>query len=494
MTEDSKESYTSNYISNYLSIVLVYFLRMIVPFLIIVLIGRFYSQEEFGRYAVASAFMGVVGLILNFGLSNVVSFEIASLKKEEKEYREKITEILKISVIVFLIFSIMSLLLTGTVLYFINYSAEIKGIIIALFFGYFFMAINFIMSGVFIGMKEMKALIPSYIAILMFTVGVVTPFIFLKKSLYLIASLWSLSQSIGIWIFLFLLKKKSLLVRSEFNKRKIPMFIKRSIGVGLENVVFRLGTNLANILLPFYLTAAQIGIFNGAFKPFVLLIAGNQITFLFFNPYIASKRDDLKREKERILEIFGRVNMFFSCTIIILPLFFSHFINTFIFGNKLLDSISYMALLAIGYLVCYLPPYSFPLKALGKEWKASLSSIGQLIINVFAIIIFVPRYGIRGAVYAILVSFLGYWIVNILVYVMEELRPISNIYPYISFIIFSLLNGLLVKSVFGQIIHAIAFFLAINLIGAYFIFLSKTEKKVLFSYLRRNKTNAPFKS
>jgi len=474
----------SNYISNYISIIFVYFTRMLIPFLIIILIGRFYSPEEFGRYAVATSFMGVLGLFLIFGTSNVTSFEIASLRKGEEELQKKIAEILKTCIIILLIFSVIGLFLMSIILSFINYNKEITKIIIALFFGYFFMAFNSVMCAVFIGIKEMKWIIPSNIANLISVVIIVLPFIYLKKPLYLIALLWSLSQFVGIIVTTYLLKKNGFLVDSKITKSKIYRLIKRSIGVGLDNVIYKLGVNLTNIILPFYLAEVQIGIFNGAFKPFVLLIAGNQITIQFFIPYLASRRNEGKQEKERILHIFHKLNVLFTCTIIIMPLFFSNFLNRFFFGNKLTESIPYMVLMTLGYFIYYLPPYAVPLKAFGKEWKVIYSSLGQLMINLFAIIILVPKYGVKGAVYAVIMAFLAYWLINILIYIKEKIRPISNIFNYFLFIVFSLLNGFLIQTFLYQNIYSIFLFIIINFIVAYLIFFTKKDKRLFISFLK----------
>jgi len=485
------ESKRANYFSNYISILSVYFLRMMIPFLIIILIGRFYSTEEFGRYAVATAFMGVLGLFLAFGIPNVVSFEIAALNREN---RREIAEILKTSLLILVMFSIVGSLFMCIILLLLNYSRELIHIIIALFFGYFFMGLNFVLCGVFIGIKEMKFILPSTIASLVSVIIIVLPAIYFRKPLYLVALLWSTSHLIGFAISFFLIKKKNFWQHTRISWEIFFHLIKRSIGVGLDNVIFKLGSNLTNILLPFYLQESQIGIFNGAFKPFVLLIAGNQITIQFFIPYIASRVDEEKQKKEEILHIFHKINAFFTLSIIVMPLFFSVFLNRFFFGNKLLESISYMVLLTAGYLIYYLPPYSTPLKAFRMEWKVIYSSITQVIVNLLAIIILVPKYGIKGAVYAVIMAFASYWLVNIILYISAKLRPVSNISNYLFFIAFSLINGLLIQNLFSQKIYSLLLFLAINLLGAYFVFSNSEERQMIFSLLKIKYPNPFLKS
>jgi len=177
-----------------------------------------------------------------------------------------------------------------------------------------------------------------------------------------------------------------------------------------------------------------------------------------------------------------------------MPLFFSVFLNRFFFGNKLLESISYMVLLTAGYLIYYLPPYSTPLKAFRMEWKVIYSSITQVIVNLLAIIILVPKYGIKGAVYAVIMAFASYWLVNIILYISAKLRPVSNISNYLFFIAFSLINGLLIQNLFSQKIYSLLLFLAINLLGAYFVFSNSEERQMIFSLLKIKYPNPFLKS
>lgn len=478
-----KKFHFSRHISNYISTVLVYFLRMLIPVIIVILIGRLYSTEEFGRYAVALSFMGVLGLFLTFGVSHVAGYEIASIKPNPLKQPDRIKEILKACITILLFFSGTGLLLMLGGLAVLNYSMALNKIIIAMFFGYFFMAFNSVLSAVFVGIKDMRWIIPSILTTLVSVVVIVLPFILLKKPLPLIAALWSASQFTGIIVSGYLLKRMNLWFSLKSKSREFFRLTKRSIGVGLDNVIYKFGVNLTNIILPLFLTEVQIGIFNGAFKPFVLFIAGNQITFQFFNPYIASRMHEKKKEKEKVLNIFHKINVIFTCSVIILPIFFSGLLNRIIFGNKLLDSIPYMFLLGFGYFIYYMPPYSNALKALGKEWKVVYSSVGQLIINLIGIVILVPKYGVKGAVYAVMLAFLGYWMINAFLYVREKIRPVTNVTYFIIFIMLSFINGFLINRFFNQKFYSILLFLLINSILAYFVFLTRKEKREIFSYI-----------
>jgi O-antigen/teichoic acid export membrane protein len=482
-------SRSSTHLLNYFSIALVYFLRMLVPFFIIVLIGRFYSPQQFGRYAVATSFMSVLGLFLTFGVANVASFEIALWKKDD---RQEIAEILRTSGVVLLLFTAAGFAAMGAFLLVLPYSPEIKTIILALALGYFLMAGHSVLTSVFIGIKEMKWIIPSSLANLFAVLIFVVPMIFRRHPLPQVAVSWSLTQLAGVLVTIYYLNKNHYLIPAKSSKTQILYTMKRSFGVGLDNVIYKVGSDLTNIILPFFLLESQIGIFNGAFKPYVLLIAGNQITIQFFLPYLAAALHEDKQKKESLLNIFHKVNVLFTFTLIILPLFFARFLNRFLFGSQLQDSVPFMTFLAVGYLVYYLPPYAAPLKAFKKEWRVLISSSTQVLVNLLAILVLVPRFGIRGAVLAVILAFFSYWLANIVLYLREKLKPVSHPIHYGAYMGVSLGLGFAITALFSPNLVSLLLFEIVNLFLAYWVLLTKKERAGLDSFLKAARTSLPF--
>jgi O-antigen/teichoic acid export membrane protein len=469
------------YISNYSSVVLVYFISMIIPFLILMMIGRFYPVAEFGRYAIATSFMGTVAILFNLGISNTVSFEIAVIDRQAKA---QIAEVLNVGSVCFAIFSLLGLLIVVAALYLLGYRPEILKIIFALAPGYWMMGLNTVWNATFLGIREMKYIVVSSLAVLMAVLLFVIPLIVLKKPLWVVALAWSLSQIAGTAVILFLIGKRGYLKRSKILKDKLSFFMRRALGIGMDNLLFRLGDNLTNILLPLYLTEEIIGVFNGAFKPFVLLVAGTQISIQFFNPYIAAVRDSDKKSKEDILSAFHKLIFFFTFSVTILPLFFAGAINHLIFGSQLSRSVPYMVILAVGYLFANSPPYSSPLKALGLEWKVILSAAAKLTLNIVGVVVLVPLFGLKGAIYAVVVSLIGYWLVNVAIYAYQKIKPISGVPNYILFLLFVLLNGWLLNRFWGEGLPVMLVFLLLNGVGGFFLYLRKTDKTRLLELIK----------
>jgi O-antigen/teichoic acid export membrane protein len=314
---------------------------------------------------------------------------------------------------------------------------------------------------------------------------VVIPSLYFHLPLWEIALTWSLSQVVGCIISLWFLSKKNLLKKPMINKDQIVLIINRSLGIGLNNVISRFGANLTMILLPVYLTSYQIGIFSGAFKPFVLLTFSGECIMRFFSPYIAGVRYISKDKIEEYLATMHRLVTFFTLTIVILPVFFSDSLIELVFADKLLASARYMAILAFGYVICYLPPQSPPLMAIGMEWKVIWCSAIRLVINLIGIILLVPKFGIMGAVISVNLAFLSYWMVTLILYIKEKLNPVENLFSYLSFSTLAFLAGLVIKNWVSEGLSGVFLFLLITSLVSLLVYWSKSEKAVALSCITK---------
>jgi len=466
---------------NFVSVWMVSTLTMILPIAIILSLGRFYKVEEFGNYAVAASFMSTVAIFLTFGLGNVVSFEIAAVPNRNKS---EISKLIISSFIVLAIFSGIGVFITGFALYLLHYNGEIVSLVILLGFGYWSIGANSVVGGVFMGTKEMHIPAISAFAILLSAVLSVFPCLYLHCPIWQIALAWSLSQGVGCLVTLWFIYKKGFFVKPKKYSGQIILIIRRSLGIGFDSIISRLGANLTNILLPLYLTSYQIGLFNGAFKPFVLFAFAGECCLRFFSPYIAGVRYESREKVQEYVVLTHKLVTFFTLTLLILPVFFSTTMINIVFGSKLIESAHYMVLLAFGYMIYYLPPQSPPLMALGMEWKVIWCSIIRLLLNIIGIVVFIPKFGILGAIIAINISFVGYWMTTIFLYRKAKIMPITGFVRYLAFTVMIFALGFAVKQWFSGGLTGIITFLLTGYLLSVIIYFDRSERRIAILYAR----------
>jgi len=472
---------SAKHFTNFISVWIISILTIILPVVIILSLGRYYKVEDFGNYAVAASFMGTVAIFLTFGLGNVVSFEIASVSDRSKS---KISELMFSSFIALAIFSVVSVCIAGAALFLLKYNSQIVSLSLILGLGYWLIGANYVLGGVFMGIKEMHIPAISAFGILLSAVLSVFPCLYLHSSVWKIAAAWSLSQGIGSLITLFFLYQNGFIVRTRVTKRRVWLLIRRSLGIGFDSIISRLGANLTNILLPLYLTSYQIGIFNGALKPFMLLAIAGECCLRFFSPYIAGVRYESREKVQEYVLLAHKLVTFFTLTLLILPVFYAVPMLNIVFGNKLIESAPYMAILAFGYIVYYLPPQSPPLVALGLEWKVVWCSFARLILNIFGIILFIPKFGILGAIIALNISFVGYWLSTMLLYHTKRIRPITCFSRYIAFTAVVFVSGYAIRQLVSGGFSGVIIFLLVSYLFSLIIYWSKLEKQIAITYVR----------
>lgn len=470
------------HLTNFISVNIVSLMNMILPIVVILSLGRFYEVEEFGNYSVAAAFMNAMAVFLTFGLGNVISYEVAAVKSEDKTI---ISSILYSGILALLVFSAFGFSLVTILVVILKYSSDIVILICLLGLGYWSIGVNSVFNGVFMGLREMHYSAFSAVAVLVATFIIVIPTIFFHRPIWQIALSWSLCHGIGCITSIGLLIKKDLLIKPHIEKRQFTLILKRSLGVGFNNLINRFGANLTNILLPVYLSSYQIGVFNGAFKPFVLFAFASENALRFFSPYIARINNESMQKIEYYLAITHKVVAFFALTIMVLPVFFATPITKFIFGNKLIASSPYMSVLALGYMLFFLPPQTPPLMALGLEWKVIWCSLSRVIFNLLGIIILIPKYGIMGAVYAVNLAFFAYWFSTIICYWNENIKPIDNISRYLAFSIVSVMLAYFVKIWMSDQLCGIILFILLSCSISLIVYWSKHEKKIVLLYIKQ---------
>ena len=470
------------HLTNFLSVNITSLIDMILPIVVILSLGRFYKVEEFGNYSVAAAFMSAMAIFLTFGLGNVISYEVAAVKSENKMV---ISAILYSGILALLVFSIIGFSLISILIVLLRYSNEVIILIWLLGLGYWSIGLISAFNGVFMGLREMHYPAVSALSVVIAAFIIVIPTIFFHRPIWQIALSWSLCHSVGCIVSLGLLCKKGLLIKSHFEKQRLELILKRSLGVGFNNVINRVGVNLTNMAIPLYLSSYQIGVFNGALKPFVVFAVASTNALRFFSPYIARMKNEPMQNIEYYLAITHKVVAFFALTIMVVPIFYAEPITKFIFGNNLIDSSPYMSVLALGYVLFFLPPQTPPLMALGLEWKVVWCSLSRVIFNLFGILIFVPKYGIMGAVYAVNLSLIAYWFSTIVCYWSEKIKPVDNINRYLTFSIVSVMLAYLVRIWMSNQLYGIILFMLLSWSISLIIYWGKHEREIALLYTRK---------
>ena len=225
----------------------------------------------------------------------------------------------------------------------------------------------------------------------------------------------------------------------------------------LESVLFRVGLQAVVVMLPWLLTASEIGLYNAAAKPFQIAVLANDCVIQFFLPYLAVVPRGARGELESRLQQFHKAAFFFTATILVSVALFAPSITTILFGDVGAAVTPFMATLACGYIIYYLPPYAGGFKSIGKSRLSVACAVAQLVTILVALPLLVPRFGVWGIVWGVCLAFTVYWLMELWLYHVSDLKPVAGIERYLAFIAFNVAFGLLLKARLGGLAGMVVF-------------------------------------
>jgi O-antigen/teichoic acid export membrane protein len=250
------------------------------------LITRHLGQDGFGLYATALAFLPLFGAIGDWGLPQTVAMRIAKPKAEE---RKIVANAIGLRIFI----SIAILILTPIVIPLLPYPYELKIAILIVASSYILSSLYQILIGMFQKRIMMDRVTGAELIGKIVQVGLIFLGVYYHWNFYLIVGTLFVNMLVN-FLLIFLLSRKFLIFKPNFNFSYWKDILKQSLPIGLATaltfVYFRSSTILLSILRP----PEDVGIFGAAQKVienisfFPAMIVG--LTMPLFSHYISKDK------------------------------------------------------------------------------------------------------------------------------------------------------------------------------------------------------------
>ena len=364
-----------------------------------ILLARYLGPKQYGVYNIAISFIQIFVLLTNFGLDVVYIRDVSRDRSLSSSYFYSGFSLkIALSIASFIILVIIARILNYNTLVFI--AIMTYGISIT------FQAVLELISSVFKAIESMKYV--SYIIILrsFFAISLITYLILLQKDVIAILIAQNASFVLIALLFIFVLVKKDLITQKfSLNWSLCPLMIKMSlpfIFIGILHIInFR-----TDIIMLSLLTNETLAGYYSAANEFIitLYILPNIISTALF-PALSKH---FGRDPASITEMSN-----FSSKLLIaigVPMGIGLFILApnivdFVLGPQYGQSVIAMRILSIGITLTYARLiFSWLLTAVNLEKYALREYALCLAINLLLNAILIPRYQIKGAAIATVVS------------------------------------------------------------------------------------------
>lgn len=388
--------FKSNIASNLFSLTSAEVASRLLGFFTLVYLGRILDPSGFGILGFATALLSYFILFVNFGFSTLGTREIA---KNQLQLSKLVNNIFSMRLILALILFIVLII-------YINFSGkDITTKYVILISGISIFTNAIALNWVFQAVEKMK-----YIAIrqilsgLLSLIGVIV-FVHSKDDVVIAASVIVLSALIGnIW-FIPTYRRMFYKIKFEYSFDYWKSLVKESFPLAFASIMIGIYYNLDMVMLGYMKTESEVGIYNAAYKIFLLGIVPYGIIFSSYFPSLS--RIGLKKTEEfkTTLKNYAKF-LFISGILVGLGLYFlAGEIIQLVFGYKYLASSLPLKILAVNAFVISINVFlGNPMMAWGKQKEYSIAIMFGAITNVILNFILIPKYSYIGAAYATVLS------------------------------------------------------------------------------------------
>jgi O-antigen/teichoic acid export membrane protein len=454
----------------------IYALGKILPkvmgFILIPLYTRFLTTSDYGIVAVASVIIDIMIIILSMGLPASVTRYYFDYAKELKEFRDYLGSI-------FIVLLLMSLTIILSLTFFgkpiftnlfseVPFSPYIK---LALWTS-FFTTMGIIPLNLYRAKERALLYISLTLSHFIITTGFIVYFVVVLRegALGKIKGVFYASLILSV-IYLILTIQKS-----NFTLSKSKIFSAFSFGLPLvPHALSALILSSADrILLERLSTLSQVGLYNIGYQigqAFTLIMSS--IAYAWVPIYYSIAKDELEHKAKKIFSRMATLYIAFGAILAAGVILFSKEIIYFMTTEGFYDSHLVVPLIAAGYFIYLI--YIMSVRALylkKRTYIVAPITILAAIINIGLNILWIPDYGMMGAAYATLISFL---IQSILILIFAQ-KTYYIPYEYINLIIITALLGCIyfINNYFDLysiwISLVVKFCIFITFIGALFLF------------------------
>ncbi len=360
-----------------------------IVFITTVYLARVLQPEGFGIIGYANSFIAYFLIIVNLGF-NV--FGIREISKNP--YTQNIKSYVNNIVTIRSLLAILSFLIYFTIIIFIDKPTAVKLVLLVTGFNLFSYAV--LVDWVFIGLEKMALqAIRQLIAGILNLIGI---YIFVndKTDTVIAASIFTAATAItSLWLFLYYLKIYKTF-RLEFNFALWKTILKSSLPIGLTTLSTILYSSFCVLILGFFRTYYETGVYEAAFRFYSLTMMPVGIIQGAFLPSL-SRANDLA-DRQIVMDKFSTL-MFIVGAIVCGTIFtFSEPFSNLVFGNKFVETAWIAKFMMVSAMFAFFNQgHLLALSAWNKEKLVLKCIAASGIISVILNLSITPSFGPIGA-------------------------------------------------------------------------------------------------
>ena len=391
-----KKFFKSKIASNLFSLTSAEIASRLLGFFSLVYLGRILDTNGFGIIGFAMAFVSYFILVVNFGFSTYGTMQIA---QDQSKISKFVNNIFSIRI---LLAAFLSIILVVFVL-FSDKSAVSKYVVLIIGLNLFAnaLALNWVSQAVekmqYIAMRQVLSGLLSLIGVIIFVHS--------KSDVVIAASVLTLSAIIGNIFFVPIYQKMFAKIKLEYSREFWKELFRQSFPLAFASMMIGIYYNLDMVMLGYMKSESDVGVYNAAYKIFLLGTVPFQLIFSAFFPALSRVGLRNSQEFKDTMKNYAKFILGSGIVSGIVLLSFSESIILLIFGENYLASAVPLSILAMNIIVISINVFlGNPLIAWGKQKQYSIAVTFGAVSNIILNFVLIPKYSYIGAAFATLLS------------------------------------------------------------------------------------------
>ncbi len=365
-------------------------LGLALSLIIIGFISRYLGQTGFGYYATILAFLYFFTILSDLGLYSICLREISRPKSDEKK-------IIGNAFTLRFFAGLLIFALAPLIILLFPYPLEVKTGVLIGAVGFWLMSNQQVLMGIFQKYLRMDKVALAEFSGRIAQLGLVVFFIWQKMSFLFIVSALVFGSFINFGLVL-LFSRKYIPISFQFDFLFWRNLLKKSLPLGLAIIFTMLYFKLDTIMLSLMKPAADVGIYNLAYKFLESLLFFPTMFVGLVMPLLSKYALSIRNRFNQISQETLNILLIFIIPLMIGTFFLSDEIVVLIAGNEFILSAGVLNILIVATGIIFLAVlFSNMLISLEKQKKLAYIYAFGALINFGANLFFIPKYTYYGA-------------------------------------------------------------------------------------------------
>ncbi|MBU4305734.1 MAG: flippase [Candidatus Omnitrophica bacterium] len=381
---------------NFLSLSVTEIISKIITFLATIYLARILEVENFGRINFASAIFAYFLLISNSGLMTLGTREVARNRGVLRIY---VGDIIPLR----LFLAAISFLLLVLVVFLIPKPLDVKFLII--FYGFSLFPLALSLEWCFQGIERMEfvgfARVLGCLVYFLLVIGVMKN----SAQVLILPYLFLAGNAIASIFLFYVLIKKFGVIKYNFNPQNWWKLLKQASPMGFAWLMIQIYNNFDTVMLSFMKSDKEVGLYNAAYKIILGLFFIGGIYIISIFPVISKYYKESMEKLKTLLSYSAKLMIILGLPLGVGGMVLAKPIMDFFYGPQYDGGIIAFRIL-IWYVVvsfiCMI--YANSLLACNREKKYAMGVAFSAIINIGLNALLIPRFSLKGAAFATVVS------------------------------------------------------------------------------------------